>query len=90
MASELVVDATGNNLTYRVIGAAMTVHNQIGSGFKEEVYEKALEVELNRQAISLQRQYPVPVEYQAEPVALFYQDLSVPNQISFRILFEYS
>lgn len=30
--SPLVVDATGNDLTYRVIGAAMAVHNQTGAG----------------------------------------------------------
>ena len=36
----LVMDATGNDLTYRIIGAAMAVHNEIGHGFKEEVYER--------------------------------------------------
>ena len=40
----LVTDSTGNDLTYRIIGAAMDVHNEIRYGFKEEVYEKAMEV----------------------------------------------
>ena len=31
----LVIDATGNDLTYRIISAAMAVHNKIGPGFKE-------------------------------------------------------
>ena len=35
--SPLAIDATGNDLTYREIGAAMDVHNQIDPGFKEEV-----------------------------------------------------
>ena len=43
----LVVDSTGNDLTYKLIGLAMEVHNELGYGFKEEVYEKALEVKLN-------------------------------------------
>ena len=47
----LVSDATNNELTYRIIGAAMSVHNKIGPGYKEEVYEKALEVELNKREI---------------------------------------
>jgi hypothetical protein len=42
----LLEDATGNDLTYRVIGAAMAVHNGLGAGYKEEVYERALEVDL--------------------------------------------
>jgi hypothetical protein len=37
--SKLVVDATGNDLTYRIIRAAMAVHNKVGPGFKEEIYE---------------------------------------------------
>jgi len=79
--SPLVNDATGNDLTYRIIGAAMTVHNQIGAGYKEEVYEKALEVELNNLGIAVERQFPVPVEYQGEQVALFYLDLYVEDQV---------
>jgi GxxExxY protein len=35
-------------LTYRIIGAAMAVHNKLGAGFKEEVYEKTMLVELNQ------------------------------------------
>jgi GxxExxY protein len=79
--SPLVTDETGNDLTYRIIGAAMAVHNQIGPGFKEEVYERALEVELNRLGIAVQRQYPFPVEYHGEQVALFYLDLYVKDQV---------
>jgi GxxExxY protein len=79
--SKLVIDATGNDLTYRVIGAAMEVHNQIGHGFKEEVYEKALEIKLNHLNIAVQRQFPVFVEYQGEQAAVFYLDLFVENQV---------
>lgn len=60
----LVTDATGNDLTYRIIGAAMAVHNEIGYGFKEEVYEKALEAKLNREGIEPNRQFEVFVDYQ--------------------------
>ena len=76
----LVLDATGNDLTYRIIGAAMSVHNQLGAGYKEEVYEKALEVELNKADISTIRQYPVSVLYDEEQIALFYLDLFVETK----------
>jgi GxxExxY protein len=67
----LVTDATGNDLTYKIIGAAMAVHNEIGYGFKEEVYEKALEVKLNHAGIEPNRQYEVHVDYEGERVATF-------------------
>ena len=71
----LVVDATGNDLTYRLIGMAMEVHNEIGYGFKEEVYENAVEVKLNHAGIEPNRQFEVFVEFEGEQVATFYLDL---------------
>lgn len=79
--SNLTIDETGNQLTYQIIGAAMAVHNQLGAGFREEVYEKALEVELNQRDIAVRRQYPVTVEHDGETVGLFYLDLWVGNQV---------
>jgi GxxExxY protein len=66
--SPLVEDVTGNDLTYRVIGAAMAVHNTLGPGLKEEVYEKALGIELSQQEIPAIRQHPVSVTYGSEQV----------------------
>ena len=77
----LVTDATGNDLTYKIIGMAMAVHNEIGYGFKEEVYEKALEVKLNHAGIQPNRQYEVHVDYEGELVATFYLDLFVEMQV---------
>ena len=79
--SPLVQDATGNDLTYRIIGAAMTVHNQIGAGFKEEVYERALAAELDKQKIQVICQFPVDVMYDGQCVALFYLDMFVEGQV---------
>lgn len=70
----LETDATGNDLTYRIIGAAMAVHNEIGYGFKEEVFERALEIKLNQGGVHVERQYPVSVQFEGEQVAIFYLD----------------
>ncbi len=77
----LKVDSTGNDLTYRIIGVAMAVHNELGPGFKEEVYEKAMEVKFNLEGIFGLRQYPVPVEYEGEQIAIFYLDFLVEEQV---------
>ena len=77
----LVEDATGNELTYRIIGAAMAVHNRLGYGYKEEVYERALTVQLQQGGISAGAQFPVPVTDNGLQVALFYLDLFVENTV---------
>ncbi|MCX7689383.1 GxxExxY protein [Thermoflexus sp.] len=79
--SKLILDATGNRLTYEIIGAAMSVHNALGSGYKEKVYERALAMELQRRGIGVERQFPVEVFHGDAPVALFYLDLFVERTV---------
>ncbi len=79
--AKLVQDATGNDLTYRIIGAAMAVHNRLGYGYKEEVYERALAAELEGCGIAVRRQVPVEVGYDGVPMALFYLDLFVEETV---------
>ncbi|MDO9084810.1 MAG: GxxExxY protein [Anaerolineaceae bacterium] len=79
--SNLVIDATGNNLTYKIIGAAMKVHNEIGPGFKEEIYERSLLLELNNLDLFAEDQYPISIEYGDEQVGIFYLDIFVENQV---------
>jgi len=78
---KLVQDATGNDLTYRIIGAAIAVHNSLGPGYKEEVYERALAAELRERHIAAQSQFPVEVTHAGVPVALFFLDLFVESSV---------
>ena len=59
----------------------MAVHNALGYGYKEEVYEKALGVELTERNIAVVNQYPVSVDHAGQPVALFYLDLLVEEKV---------
>jgi len=77
----LVVDKTNNKLTYKIIGAAMDVHNELGYGFKESVYEKALHKKLLSLEIDAIRQFPVDVFFEEEQVARFYLDLFVEEEV---------
>ena len=42
MDKGLTTDITNNDLAYRIIGAAMEIHNRLGPGCKQEIYQKAL------------------------------------------------
>jgi len=50
-------------LTERVIGAAIEVHRALGPGLLESAYEECLCHEMYLRGISFERQVPLPVEY---------------------------
>lgn len=77
----LVQDATGNELTYRIIGAAMKVHNDLGPGYKEEIYERALTSQLDLNGIAAQTQVPIEVWHSGSLVGLFYLDIFVEELV---------
>jgi len=52
-----------NEITARVIGAAIEVHIALGPGLLESAYEECLSQELQLRGISFERQKPLPVEY---------------------------
>lgn len=52
-----------NKLTHKIIGCAMEVHNQMGNGFQEVVYQRALSIELNLNGIEHERELEMPLEY---------------------------
>jgi GxxExxY protein len=52
-----------NELTEKIIGAAIEVHESLGPGLLESVYEECLCHELGLRKIGYQRQIPVPVKY---------------------------
>ena len=51
------------DLTQSIIGAAMEVHRELGSGFLEYVYEEALCHELNLRRIPFERQKELDIHY---------------------------
>ena len=58
-------------LTRKIIGAAMELHNTLGCGFLESVYEEALAVEFRLQEIEFERQKPLDVFYKGTKVKQF-------------------
>jgi len=64
-------------LTHAVIGAGIAVHRALGPGLSEEIYEKALCVELTKRAIPFVCQHLVRVEYSGVEVGEFKVDLIV-------------
>jgi GxxExxY protein len=70
------------DLSYHLIGACFTVHNKLGCGLPERVYNMALEIELTKIGISCNSQAKHDVYYDDnEQLSHFYTDLIVDNKI---------
>ncbi|MCO6450724.1 MAG: GxxExxY protein [Caldilineales bacterium] len=64
---------TNDPQTYAIIGAAMEVHNQLGSGFLEAVYQEALHIELVSRHIPCEREVEIPIQYKGRKLNTAYR-----------------
>jgi GxxExxY protein len=51
---------------YAIMGAAMDIQRELGSGFLESVYQEALEIELTRRQIPFESQKSIKITYKGE------------------------
>jgi GxxExxY protein len=65
------IDENDEALARRVIGAAIEVHKQLGSGFLESIYEKAMAHELRTSGLFVEHQKEILVRY---------KDIEIPGQ----------
>jgi len=72
---------TINEITQKIIGAAYTVGNELGSGFLEKVYENAMMIELEKLGIKAKNQFPLKVYYKGIVVGDYIADLFVENSV---------
>jgi GxxExxY protein len=72
-------------LAYAIVGAAMEVHNQLGPGFLEVVYRKALIYELTLRGILVEEEKLLPVYYKGQLVGEYRADIVVDGKIILEI-----
>ena len=65
------VQGPHEDLTYRIVGAAMAVHRRIGPGEKEAIYQRELEAELAERGLSFEAEPNIPV-YDGDRLLGFY------------------
>jgi len=69
------------DITEKIIKAAFAVHNKLGPGFVEKVYENALVKELNRAGLKVEQRKQMNVVHGGEPVGDFFVDLFVDSSV---------
>ena len=72
---------TEEALTYRIRGAIFEVSKQLGPGFLESVYQKALAIELQSAGLDVQTELPANIYYKHHLVGAHRLDLVVENRV---------
>lgn len=57
-----------NQLSSKVIGAAISVHKELGPGLLESVYQFCMDIELSRMGMKVQSEVPLPIFYRGQRV----------------------
>lgn len=73
---------THSELAYEIIGCAMRVHQNLGPGLFESVYQKALMIELDNACLLAEEEVPININYQGTDLGIgFKMDILVENTI---------
>ncbi|MBI1769129.1 MAG: GxxExxY protein [Bacteroidetes bacterium] len=70
-----------DKLTYEIIGCAMEVHNALGNGFQEVIYQRCLAIELQNAGIPFQREVEQPIFYKGSGVGKRRADFIIDNKL---------
>ncbi len=70
-----------DDLTYAVIGCALKVHNKLGNGFQEVIYQRCLAIELERAGINFEREVDQAIYYDGIHVGTRRADFVVEDKI---------
>ena len=68
-------------LTETIIGSAFQVYNKMGFGFLESVYERCMQIELEKAGLKVEAQKSILVRYDEHVVGEFTADLLVESKI---------
>lgn len=74
-----------SDITEKIIGCAMTVHNTLGNGFQEVIYQRALVIEMALQGLSFSRELEMPIFYRDEDIGTRRVDFFVEEKVMVEI-----
>ena len=69
------------DITSQILSAAFEVHNTLGCGFLEKVYENALLYELKQRGLKVETQKEIKVYYKKTEVGIYLADMIVEKKV---------
>ena len=69
------------DITYKIIGCSMKVHNTLGNGFQEVIYQRCLAIELEKAGVSFGREIEQTIFYEGIEVGTRRADFVVEEKV---------
>jgi GxxExxY protein len=70
-----------SDITEKIIGCAFKVHSKMGNGFQEEIYQRCLEIEMEKSGLTIEREVIIPVFYENIKVGSRRSDFVVEGKV---------
>lgn len=75
------VTTVGDDLTYKIIGCAMRVHQVLGGGFQEVIYQRCLAIEMKLRGLTFEREKSQAIYYTGQRVGTRRADFTVEEKV---------
>lgn len=75
------MELTLDEITYKINGCAMKVHNTLGNGFQEVIYQRCLSIELEKAGLSHVREQDHVIYYEGREVGTRRADFIVEEKV---------
>lgn len=74
-----------SDITEKIIGCCMRVHNKLGNGFQEVIYQRALAIEFTKLNLQFEREVEIPIFYDEHNIGTRRVDFLIEEKISLEI-----
>jgi GxxExxY protein len=81
MRDSKTVELVHADLSGVIIGAFYAVYNELGFGYLESIYQRAMEIALRELGLDVLRQYPIPVRFRGHQIGFHRCDMLVEKLV---------
>jgi GxxExxY protein len=78
-------DLVEKELCYKIVGVLIEVYKQLGSGHREQYYQRGVAAELKKQGFHFQEFVRVNLNYKGTPIGIYILDFLIENKIVLEI-----
>ena len=72
-------------ISYKIMGILFDVYNELGFGYQEKYYYKAIQKGLTEHKFKIKEQVPIPIKYRNEKIGIYYIDFLIDDCIVLEI-----